>query len=153
MEAALIPYSVNAPLWSDGAYKERWLGLPGADSKIDFTRSRGWNFPDQTVLVKSFALEMEEGNPQSRRWIETRFLTRQQGEWFGYSYHWNDEQTEGTLVESARVWTASSPSRCRSRRTIPTACASRTGTIRAEPSAWSATAGPPTSCSASANCR
>src|SRR5262249_31058497 len=97
---ALIPYSVNAPLWSDGAYKERWLALPGADSKIDYTRNRGWNFPDQTVLVKSFALEMEEGNPASRKWIETRFLTRQNGEWFGYSYAWNAEQTDATLVNA-----------------------------------------------------
>jgi hypothetical protein len=99
MEPALIPYSVNAPLWSDGAYKERWIALPGTDSRIDFTTNRGWNFPDKTVLVKSFALEMEEGNPASRRWIETRFLTNQEGEWFGYSYQWNDEQTDGVLVD------------------------------------------------------
>jgi mono/diheme cytochrome c family protein len=91
---------VNAPLWSDGAHKERWIALPGADSRIDFNRSQSWYFPDQTVLVKSFALETEEGNPASRRWIETRFLTNQQGEWFGYSYVWNDEQTEGTLVDA-----------------------------------------------------
>ncbi|HEY7427194.1 MAG TPA: PQQ-dependent sugar dehydrogenase [Gemmataceae bacterium] len=100
MEPALVPYSVNAPLWSDGAYKERWIALPGADSRIDFTTNRGWNFPDKAVLVKSFALEMEEGNPASRRWIETRFLTNQQGEWFGYSYQWNDEQTDGVLVDA-----------------------------------------------------
>ncbi len=100
MEPALIPYSVNAPLWSDGAYKERWIALPGEDSRIDFTTGRGWNFPDDTVLVKSFALEMEEGNPASRRWIETRFLTKQRGEWFGYSYRWNEQQTEGFLVEA-----------------------------------------------------
>jgi uncharacterized repeat protein (TIGR03806 family) len=100
MEPALIPYSVNASLWSDGAYKERFIALPGASSKIDFTATRGWTCPDKAVLVKSFALEMEEGNPASRRWIETRFLTNQQGEWFGYSYIWNDEQTEGTLVEA-----------------------------------------------------
>ncbi|HTU92405.1 MAG TPA: PQQ-dependent sugar dehydrogenase, partial [Gemmataceae bacterium] len=99
MEPALVPYSVNAPLWSDGAYKERWIALPGADSRIDFTTWRGWQFPDKTVLVKSFALEMEEGNPSSRRWIETRFLTNQQGEWFGYSYQWNDEQSDGVLVD------------------------------------------------------
>ncbi len=99
MEPALIPYSVNSPLWSDGAYKERWIALPGADSHIDFNTWRGWNFPDKTVFVKSFALEMEEGNPASRRWIETRFLTNQQGEWFGYSYQWNDEQTDGVLVD------------------------------------------------------
>jgi uncharacterized repeat protein (TIGR03806 family) len=100
MEPALIPYSVNAPLWSDGAHKERWIALPGADSSIEFTPQRGWNFPDRTVLVKSFALEMEEGNPASCRWIETRFLTNQQGEWFGYSYRWDDGQNDGVLVDA-----------------------------------------------------
>jgi glucose/arabinose dehydrogenase len=100
VEPGLIPYSVNAPLWSDGAYKERYIALPGADSRIDFTRTRGWGFPDRTVLVKSFALDLEEGNPASRRWVETRFLTNQQGEWFGYSYRWNDEQTDAVLVEA-----------------------------------------------------
>lgn len=99
MEPALIPYSVNAVLWSDGAAKMRWLGIPG-DGKIDFTTNRGWNFPDETVIVKSFYLDMDEGNPASRRWIETRFLTKQMGQWYGYSYAWNDEETEGTLVES-----------------------------------------------------
>ena len=98
MEPSLIPYSVNAVLWSDGAFKERWLGLPDK-TVIDLPASRGWNLPDKTVIVKSFGLEFEEGNPASRRWIETRFLTKQGSEWFGYSYAWNDEQTEGTLVE------------------------------------------------------
>jgi len=100
MQPSLIPYSVNAPLWSDGAHKERFLGLPG-DSTINFSQGRGWTMPDKTVIVKSFALDIEEGNPASRKWIETRFLTRQGGEWFGYSYNWNDEQTEGTLVDAA----------------------------------------------------
>jgi uncharacterized repeat protein (TIGR03806 family) len=100
VEPALIPYSVNAPFWSDGAYKERYLALPGADSRIGVSHSRGWSFPDGTVLVKSFALEQQEGNPGSRRWIETRFLTRQEGEWFGYSYAWNDDQTDGSLVSA-----------------------------------------------------
>ncbi len=98
VEPALIPYSVNSPLWSDGAYKERHIALPGADSKIEFTTSGSWDFPDETVLVKSFALETVEGDPNSRRWIETRFLTKQQGEWVGYSYAWNNEQTDATLV-------------------------------------------------------
>ncbi|HEV3142760.1 MAG TPA: carbohydrate-binding family 9-like protein [Gemmataceae bacterium] len=100
MIPALIPYSVNSALWSDGAYKERWLGLPGDNPHFDFSQNRGWNLPEKTVIVKSFALEMEAGNPASRKWIETRFLTKQDGEWYGYSYLWNDEQTEGTLVEA-----------------------------------------------------
>jgi glucose/arabinose dehydrogenase/mono/diheme cytochrome c family protein len=98
LQPGAIPYSVNAPLWSDGALKERYLVLPAADPTIKFMLNRGWDFPDGTVLVKSFALETSHGDPGNRRWIETRLLTRQQGEWVGYSYRWNDEQTDATLV-------------------------------------------------------
>ncbi len=116
----MIPYSVNSPLWSDGAWKERALylpptaevlaplsnqsrprqGVPGTEepARIDLNDKNGWNFPDRTVLVKSFALKTEAGNPTSRRWIETRLFTRQAGEWVGYSYRWNDAQTEALLV-------------------------------------------------------
>ncbi len=96
----VIPYTVNAPLWSDGTYKERFIALPGEET-ITYVSRRVWNFPEQTVLIKSFALETEPGRPESRRWIETRFLTKQANEWVGYSYAWNDEQTDATLVESA----------------------------------------------------
>ena len=105
MLPGVIPYSVNAPLWSDGAHKARWMAIPhDPDRKgppIDMTVNRGWNVPDDTVLVKSFALHGQAGQPETRRWIETRFLVKQQGEWFGYSYEWNDEQTDGLLVENA----------------------------------------------------
>ena len=100
MQPGIVPYSVNAPFWSDGAYKERWIALPGADSAIDFGTHRGWGFPDKTVIVKSFALELIEGKPETRRWIETRLLTKQDGEWFGYTYLWNDEQTDATLIDA-----------------------------------------------------
>jgi len=103
MQPGMIPYSVNAQLWSDGAHKARWIGLPGPDAKIEFTRGKPWGFPEQTVLVKSFALEREEGKPETRRWIETRFFTKQDKEWYGYSYIWNEDQTEGTLVESKGI--------------------------------------------------
>ncbi|MCA9071218.1 MAG: hypothetical protein KDA84_19960, partial [Planctomycetaceae bacterium] len=68
---------------------------------IEYRSKWGWNFPENTVLVKSFGLELKEGDPSSRRWIETRFLTKQQGEWVGYSYAWNEDQTDGVLVEHA----------------------------------------------------
>ncbi|MBY0522850.1 MAG: PQQ-dependent sugar dehydrogenase [Gemmataceae bacterium] len=94
---ALIPYSVNAPLWSDGADKERFLALPG-NLRIDFTAERGWGFPEGAVLVKTFALPM---SARGRQRIETRLLTLQQGKWIGYSYEWNDDQTDAILVASA----------------------------------------------------
>lgn len=105
VKPGVIPYSVNSPLWSDGAIKDRFIALPG-DSKI--TRSgnkdwRGWRFQQGAVLVKSFSLEMEADNPESRRLIETRLLTLQagprDGEWVGYTYRWNEEQTDAFLIE------------------------------------------------------
>ncbi|HVS38162.1 MAG TPA: PQQ-dependent sugar dehydrogenase [Gemmataceae bacterium] len=94
----LIPYDVNAPLWSDGATKERYIGLPG-DAQIEFTTYRGWNFPDATVLVKTFSLDAADAADKRR--IETRLLTRRDGQWYGYSYLWNDEQTDADLVPAA----------------------------------------------------
>jgi mono/diheme cytochrome c family protein len=102
MKAGVIPYAVAAPFWSDGMHKERFLMLPGNES-IDYKKTRGWDFPDKTVLVKSFAIDMEEGNAASRKWIETRFLTKQQGEWYGYSYRWNDVGTDAELISSASI--------------------------------------------------
>jgi uncharacterized repeat protein (TIGR03806 family) len=99
MKPGVVPYSVNAPFWSDGLHKQRWIAIPGTE-RIEYRRTRGWNFPERTVIIKSFALEQIEGDPKSRKWIETRFLTKQQGEWRGYSYIWNDTGTDATLVSS-----------------------------------------------------
>jgi len=56
--AGVVPYSVNAQLWSDGAHKERFVALPD-DSTVRYSGRGSWAFPDRTVLIKSFALEAE----------------------------------------------------------------------------------------------
>ena len=99
----VIPYSVNAPLWSDGARKARFAYLPPTDDKdkatqIKIVNRRSWEFPDGTVLIKSFGLPVSRNGKIEDRWIETRLLTRRQGEWAGYTYRWNDRQTDATLV-------------------------------------------------------
>jgi glucose/arabinose dehydrogenase len=95
VQPGLVPYTVNAPLWSDGASKERFIGLPG-ESRIDFKADNGWDCPNGTVIVKTFSLPVAGKN----RRIETRLMTRQDGEWAGYSYAWNEEQSDATLVEA-----------------------------------------------------
>lgn len=99
-EAALIPYSVNSPLWSDGAEKERFIALPGM-SQIEFTAEGAWKFPEGAVLVKTFSLNAGEGEAEVQKRIETRLMVIQQNEWVGYTYRWNDEQTDAELVEAA----------------------------------------------------
>jgi uncharacterized repeat protein (TIGR03806 family) len=96
----LIPYDVNAPLWSDHALKERFIGLPRA-TQIGFQLEGGWDFPEGAVLMKTFSLEMERGNRKSVRRLETRLLTLQKGLWRGYTYLWNEEQTDADLIPAA----------------------------------------------------
>jgi uncharacterized repeat protein (TIGR03806 family) len=92
IQPALIPYSVIVAGWADGAQVERFMALPD-DSRIG-------KLTDGTVLMQTLSLEREARNPQSSKRIETRLLTRQQGEWVGYSYRWNDDQTDATLVNA-----------------------------------------------------
>lgn len=98
MHAGAIPYAVNAPLWSDSAFKSRYLVLPSGDDPVRFHPTQSWDFPDGTVAVKSFGLNLVKGGRATRQWIETRLLVRQAGEWTGYSYAWNDEQTDAVLI-------------------------------------------------------
>jgi len=118
----LIPYSVNAQLWSDGATKERFLAIPG-DAKIEFETvtypqpapgsEPGWRFPDGTVMVKTFFLDDavrggDDAKKPFRRRLETRLLhvervhgSEEVGDqvWRGYTYIWNDEQTDAELCD------------------------------------------------------
>lgn len=97
-QPGVIAYSVNSPLWSDGAAKERFVALPGT-AAIGFAEREPWTFPAGTVLVKTFSLARPDGRAARR--IETRLLTFQQGEWRGYSYRWNEQQTDADLVAAA----------------------------------------------------
>ncbi len=90
VEPALIPYSVNAPGWADGASVERFMALPD-DCRIG-------HFTNGAVLVQTLSLEREVGKAASRQRVETRLLTRQSGQWVGYSYRWDDHQSDATLV-------------------------------------------------------
>lgn len=102
----IIPYSVNSQLWSDGAHKTRYIALPDT-SKIQFNLNTPWQFPPNAVLVKNFFLDLVRDDPGSRKIIETRFLVRHANDdqWEGFSYWWNEEQTDATLLESAQTRT------------------------------------------------
>lgn len=93
--SGLIPYAINAPFWSDGADKERWLALPNGQN-IAVQGDGDWNFPNGTVLMKNFRV--------GTRLIETRlFMRHPDGVWGGFSYEWNAAQTEANLLEGGGV--------------------------------------------------
>ena len=100
----VIPYEVNSPLWSDGADKSRGFVVPQG-SKIHVKNcatastecmqgpadTGRWVMPVGTVMVKSFGFD--------GKLVETRLLMHPDAStWNGYSYRWNEEQTEATVV-------------------------------------------------------
>jgi uncharacterized repeat protein (TIGR03806 family) len=90
----LIPYDVNAPLWSDGADKERWMALPDG-SQIEVDDGGDLVLPAGSVLIKQFRIH---GRP-----IETRLLVHHEdGDWAGYSYEWDEAGRDATLLAGAR---------------------------------------------------
>jgi uncharacterized repeat protein (TIGR03806 family) len=108
---ALIPYDVASPLWSDGAAKRRWFALPN-ETSISTESDGDFTFPEGSVLVKEFS----SGGQR----LETRFLVRDALGWWGYTYRWNLDQSDATLVgpasETAQFsvgdWTYPSRSQC-----------------------------------------
>jgi putative heme-binding domain-containing protein len=58
-------------------------------------------FPANGVLARTVTLEMERGNPRSRRRLETQVLHYDGTAWRGYTYAWNDAQSDATLVPAA----------------------------------------------------
>jgi len=96
----LIEYDVNTPLWSDGAVKRRWLALPEG-GQITFAADGAWQLPVGTVMVKHFAMALDQANPGVLRNLETRVLIREASGWVGYTYRWNAQQTDAVLLDNA----------------------------------------------------
>jgi uncharacterized repeat protein (TIGR03806 family) len=93
--AGLIPYAPNAPFYSDGATKSRWLALPDA-LPISVTPTNDFEFPNGSVLVKNFSL--------GTQLVETRlFMRHTDGNWAGYTYEWNAAGTEATRVSGGKT--------------------------------------------------
>jgi putative heme-binding domain-containing protein len=106
----VMPFSINAEQWADHATAERFLGLPGQTTvrmyDSPFVVGGGFFgaqifFPKDGVLAKTVSLEMERGNPRTRRRLETQILHFDGNSWQGYTYRWNDEQTDATLLAAA----------------------------------------------------
>ena len=95
----VIPYSINAEPWADFAVAERHIGVPD-DLSIKADGEK-WVFAENSVLAKTLSLEMQQGDPATRRRIETQILHFDGTVWNPYTYQWNIEQTDAVLVEAS----------------------------------------------------
>ena len=97
--AELLPYSLNTPLFSDYADKERFVWLPPGTA-MTWNDSDAFAFPDGGMLVKTFAYPIDRRDPaQGRRLLETRLLVHEAGAWTGASYVYDEaDQSDATLA-------------------------------------------------------
>lgn len=108
----LVPYGVNAPLWSDGAEKFRYLTLP-AQSFFVVDERGAWELPRDGVLIKEFE--------RDGRRLETRFVVRDRdGVYHLYTYAFVDGNDAAKLVDqgleiatTSTRWQVPSEEQCR----------------------------------------
>jgi len=93
----VVPFEINVPFWSDYAIKSRWVSVPDLSDTIDYSSTNHFTFPEGSVFIKHFDLEMVRGNPTSAVPIETRFLVKTSNDVYGLTYHWNSS-TQAVLV-------------------------------------------------------
>ena len=101
----LVPYTVNSPLWSDRAVKQRWLAVPNDGTynslteQIVFSPTNSWHFPTGTVLVKHFSLPINDTNTSLLKRLETRFLVLDNsGGVYGVTYKWRADDSDADLL-------------------------------------------------------
>jgi len=100
--SGIIPYEPSAKLWSDGALKERFLALPQLD-QMRYRENTGWDFAENAIIIKNFLLPMDQRDPEgSARRIETRLLYRKNNLWHGFTYEWNEEETDAQRLTSEK---------------------------------------------------
>ncbi len=93
----VIPYDLNSALFTDYAYKERFVKIP-TGSKATYHASETMDFPEGTVLIKNFYYPADFRKPtENIRILETRLLLLEEGTWKTLPYIWNDDQTEAYL--------------------------------------------------------
>ena len=113
--SGLYEFSILAPMWQDGATARYWLGLPGDQPiRTEHHNRRGslllrHKKPKDTALAKTLY--------RDGRRIETQLL-HFDGYWRGYSYRWNEDETDATLVpkQGLDVTIAGKPWRFHSRQ-------------------------------------
>ncbi|QEG00230.1 Soluble aldose sugar dehydrogenase YliI precursor [Stieleria maiorica] len=100
-------YKINAHRWADGTHSRQWIALPDS-SQLQLFKRFNWmtgesagrfNFPSDTVAVKTVSYYADAQNPQSEQHLETQLLHKNGDEWRAYNYIWNDQQTDAILQD------------------------------------------------------
>lgn len=126
--AGVVEFQINAAQWLDGLTGRQFIAVPNQERVTIHARphsvegsmfSRRKDFPPETVLVKNLALPTGADAELSERLIETQILHYDGRRWRGYTYAWNEQQTDAELVPAGgeeRTLTIADPAAPQGRR-------------------------------------
>ena len=93
----VLPYDLNSPLFTDYAFKKRFVKIPPGEHAV-YNPDEVFTFPEGTTLIKNFYYPADFRKPDENiRILETRLLILENGKWKTLPYIWNDEQTDAWL--------------------------------------------------------
>jgi uncharacterized repeat protein (TIGR03806 family) len=88
-------YEINSTLFTDYAKKQRLIRLPEGATMTPNGNDLLPNFPDNTLIAKTFYYNIDDRDPSlGKQIIETRIFLKIAGEWQAADYIWNDAQNE-----------------------------------------------------------
>ena len=97
-EEAGLAYEVNSSLFADYAHKHRFIHLPTGQKMRYVEGEEQPEFPDGTMLVKTFFYPKDFRKPNAgRRILETRILVKEAKGWMPLNYIWDEKQEEAVL--------------------------------------------------------
>lgn len=116
LNARVLPYDLNTPLFSDYAHKLRTVWMPEG-TRATYAADAAFDFPVGTVISKTFYFPLPPGDRDERRvartdvsalvgetldlrrvrLVETRLLVRRETGWLALPYVWDADQRDASL--------------------------------------------------------
>lgn len=101
----VVPYDLNAPLFSDYAIKDRALWIPPGTS-ITYDPLNAFDFPIGSAIIKTFSFAPDLRQPAiDRRVIETRVMVRYPHGWQTFPYVWRSDGSDADYFVRGKVET------------------------------------------------
>lgn len=95
----LVPYELNAPLWTDGSHKQRHLVLPPGERIGIEPDGNFLAFPEGTAILKTFSYALDPTEPDRLTPVETRVMLRRGYGWEFHSYAWDEDGGDARLLD------------------------------------------------------
>ena len=123
LNAGVVAYDLNTPLFTDYAHKLRTIWMPKGKSAA-YRPVDSFDFPEGTIISKTFYYPKAAGGKPDEvartydsthdflgegldlarvHLIETRLLVRRASGWVAIPYVWNAEQTDAVLARTGAV--------------------------------------------------